>query len=227
MLADILGYVSKNPTSIGSLKVDIVKTVTYNYEQDAPAHPVEKGYEINDTIINKPLKIEMQIGISSHPITWFWRNGRGVQKFSDGVKALMAIRDAKMPVTIVRPNDVITDMVMTSCKYAYSSESKSVMIVDLAFVKIVKVETATTEIPQDIVDKSIKDSVDASPKAGGAVAGGSVASVDGKAMGEEVSKAAQDALGQIWNGEKSVLYTAAEKAGLVKNTPSVGEGFDY
>lgn len=222
MLADILGYVSKNPTSIGSLKVDIVKTVTYNYEQDAPAHPVEKGYEINDTIINKPLKLEMQIGISSHPITWFWRNGRGVQKFSDGVKALMAIRDAKMPVTIVRPNDVITDMVMTSCKYAYSSESKSVMIVDLAFVKIVKVETATTEIPQDIVDKSIKDSVDASPKAGGAVA-----SVDGKAMGEEVSKAAQDALGQIMNGEKSVWYTIGEKIGAIKDTPSVGEGFDY
>lgn len=167
MLADILGYVSKEPTSIGKLKVDIVETVEYVYEQEAPAHPVEKGYEINDTIINKPLKFDMKVGVSSHPITWFYKNGRGVKKFSDGVKALMAIRDAKMPVTIVRPNDILNDMVMTSCKYSYTKESKTVMIVELTFVKIVKVDTQTVAIPQDIVDKSIKDNAGETAKSGG------------------------------------------------------------
>ena len=167
MLADILGYVTKEPTSIGSLKVDIVEIVSYAYEQEAPRHPVEKGYEINDTIINKPLKFDMKVGVSSHPITWFYKNGRGVKKFSDGVKALMAIRDAKMPVTIVRPNDILNDMVMTSCKYSYTKESKTVMIVELAFVKIVKVDTATVAIPQDIVDKSIKDNAGETAKSGG------------------------------------------------------------
>lgn len=207
MLADILGYVSKEPTSIGKLKVDIVEIVSYTYEQEAPMHPVEKGYEINDTIINKPLKFDMKVGVSSHPITWFYKNGRGVKKFADGVKALMAIRDAKMPVTIVRPNDILDDMVMTSCKYSYTKESKTVMIVELTFVKIVKVDTQTVAIPQDIVDKSIKDNAGETAQSGGQAAQTS-ASGSGDAAGDGADGATK-------SKDKTVVKTIADG---VKNT---------
>lgn len=220
MLADILGYVSKEPTSIGKLKVDIVEIVSYTYEQEAPRHPVEKGYEINDTIINKPLKFDMKVGVSSHPITWFYKNGRGVKKFADGVKALMAIRDAKMPVTIVRPNDILDDMVMTSCKYSYTKESKTVMIVELTFVKVVRVDTQTVAIPQDIVDKSIKDNAGETAQSGGQAAqtsasGTSDAAGDGagnanKSKDKTVIKTITDGAKNMYNSTKNkILGTKA------------------
>lgn len=211
MLADILGYVAKEPTSIGKLKVDIVKQISYTYEQDAPSHPVEKGYEINDTIINKPLKVTMEVGISSHPITWFYKNGRGVKKFSDGVKALMAIRDAKMPVTIVRPNDILSDMVMTSCEYGYASESKSVMICKLSFVKIVKVDTATVAIPQDIVDKSIKDNVGETGKNGGTAATANGNATNGSGSGAKPDNRTMAA--KLYDTAKESIETAGRYFG--------------
>lgn len=167
MLADILGYVSKNPTTIADLKLDIIKQVSYNYEQEVTEHPVEAGYEIHDTIINKPLRVEITAGVSTRPVTWFWKNGLGKKKFENAKAALLAIREAKQPITIVRPDGILTDMVMTSCKFGNTDESTSVMIVEMTFIKIVKVDVATVDIPQDIVDKSVKDSAGETAKSGG------------------------------------------------------------
>ena len=203
MLADILGYYAKDPTKVGSLKVDIVKTVEYSYEQEVTSHPVEKGYEIHDTIVNKPLRLHLSIAISSMPVTWFWKNGTGSAKFQDGYEALVAIREAKQPITIVRPDRIITDLVMTGCKLASTNESMSVMNVELDFVQIKKVETKTVEIPQNVVDASVRDSVGETGANGG---NANQTSPDTntknnatKAKGKSIGKVIKDIVKDVWN----------------------------
>ena len=154
MLADILGYNIKNPTQVGSLKVDIVKSFEYTYDQDVTGHPVETGFEIADHIVNKPLKLTMTIGISSAPVTWFYQNGRGEKKFANGLQLLEEIRDKKEPVTIVRPEKKYDNMVMTSCRVSKQDSSKSIIYADLAFQQIIKVTTQTTAIPENVVTAS-------------------------------------------------------------------------
>ena len=66
MLADILGINPKNPTEIGTLKVDIVRTFEYQMDQEVTEHPVETGFEIHDSIINKAIKVDMTIGTVSY-----------------------------------------------------------------------------------------------------------------------------------------------------------------
>lgn len=154
MLADILGYNIKNPTQIGKLSVDIVKSFEYQYDQDVTAHPVETGFEIHDHIVNKPLKLTMTVGISSTPVTWFWKNGWGTKKFANGLQLLEEIRDNKQPITIVRPEKKYDDMVLTSCRVTKQDTTKSIIYADLSFQKIVKVTTQTTEIPENIVTAS-------------------------------------------------------------------------
>lgn len=168
MLADILGYFTQDPTSIGSLKVDIVKSFEYQFDQDVTGHPVESGFEIHDTIVNKPLQLSMTVGISSHPVTWFYKNGRGKKKFADGLKALEAIRDAKMPVSIVRPEKKYENMVMTSCHVSKPDDSKTIIYADLSFVQITKVTVQTTKIPENIVTASQKENVGETAADGGA-----------------------------------------------------------
>ena len=162
----------KTKTNTVSLKVDIVKTVEYNFEQEVASHPVETGFEIQDNVVNKPMKVTMTLGVSSTPVTWFTANGKGRHKFSNAYEALMAIRDAKQPVTITRPSKILSDMLMTSCKLTKSEESLSVMMVEVAFVKLVKVNTETVEIPKDIVDKAAKEKAGLTAKAGGAAGKG-------------------------------------------------------
>lgn len=154
MLADILGFNIKNPTEIGKLKVDIVKSFEYQYDQDVTSHPVETGFEIADHIVNKPLKLTMTVGISSSPVTWFWKNGWGTKKFANGLQALESIRDAKQPVTIVRPEKKYDNMVMTSCRVTKHDSTKSIIYVDLSFQQIIKVTTQTTAVPENVVTAS-------------------------------------------------------------------------
>lgn len=159
MLADILGFNIKNPTQVGSLKVDIVKSFEYTYDQDVTEHPVETGFEIADHIVNKPLKLTMTVGIASSPVTWFWKNGWGEKKFANGLQLLEEIRDKKEPVTIIRPEKKYEDMVMTSCRVSKQDSSKSIIYADLSFQQIVKVTTQTTAIPENVVTVSQEENV--------------------------------------------------------------------
>ena len=134
MLADILGINPKNPTEIGTLKVDIVRSFEYQMDQEVTEHPVETGFEIHDSIINKAIKVDMTIGISSHPVTWFYKNSHGQHKFASGLSALEQIRDNKEPVTIVRPDKIWSDMVLTSARPVRNDESKSIIWVNCSLL---------------------------------------------------------------------------------------------
>lgn len=181
----------KEKTSTVSLKIDIVKTIEYQFEQEVASHPVETGFEIQDNVVNKPMKINMTIGISSTPVTWFLTNGKGKHKFSNGFDALVAIRDAKQPVTITRPDRIFSDMMMTSCKLSKVQESLSVMMVEVSFVKIVKVNTETVEIPKEYVDKAAKEKAGLTAKKGGK------AGEAGKTKAGDIAAEIKNAAGEI------------------------------
>lgn len=193
-VASVLGMESSTTTS---LKVDIVKTIDYQYEQEVASHPVETGFQINDNAVNKPLKVSMTVGVSSRPVTWLSRNGKGEHKFKNAYDALVAIRDAKQPITITRPNMVLTDMFMTSCKLGKNNESKSVMMVELSFTKIVKVTTETVEIPKGIVDAAAKDKVGETAASGG--------KAGKKTNGTDVTGAVANTAADIVSGIKDTI----------------------
>ena len=109
----------------------------------------------------------MTIGISSHPVTWFYKNSHGQHKFASGLSALEQIRDNKEPVTIVRPDKIWSDMILTSARSVRNDESKSIIWVNCSFVHITKVATQTTEVPEDIVDESARDSAGETAADGG------------------------------------------------------------
>lgn len=188
MLADILGFNIKNPTQVGSLKVDIVKSFEYTYDQDVTEHPVETGFEIADHIVNKPLKLTMTVGIASSPVTWFWKNGYGAKKFANGLQLLEEIRDKKEPVTIVRPEKKYDNMVMTSCRVSKQDSTKSIIYADLSFIQIVKVTTQTTAIPENVVTASQEENAGETAANVGAADTTSVSLGDGSSVSNGVEK---------------------------------------
>ena len=184
----ITGAKASNVSGTATLRCDIIKSVTYDYEQEVSSHPVETGFEVQDNVVNKPLKVTMTIGVSSRPVTWLVKNGVGVKKFKNAYDALVAIRDAKQPVTITRPNLVLSDMLMTRCQIKKTDESLSVIEVEVEFVKITKVSTETVEIPADIVDAAARDKAGETAAAGGAASTSDAISDAQKAAAEAVEK---------------------------------------
>lgn len=193
MLVDILGYTPNMPTKIGTFSLDIVRNIEYQYDQEVSSHPVETGFEIQDNAVNHPLKITMRAGVSSHPVTWFYVNGIGKSKFNDAIAALEAIRDAKMPVTILRPDRILNDMYLTSCRPVKDSDSKSVRWIDLTFLHIQKVTVQTTEVPENIVDASVKESAGETAADGGAATQTDVGSISSTSTSAGATDAAESA----------------------------------
>lgn len=190
MLSDILGINPKSPTTVGALKVDIVRTFEYQMDQAVTEHPVETGFEVHDTIVNKAIKVDMTIGISTHPVTWMHKNGYGQQKFASGLTALEQIRDNKEPVTIVRPDKIWSNMVMVNARPARTDESKSIIWVNCSFVHITKVATQTTEVPEDIVDESARDSAGETAADGGTATQTDIGSISSDS--EEIEDAGEE-----------------------------------
>lgn len=211
MLVDILGYTPNMPTKIGTLSLDIVRNIEYQYDQEVSSHPVETGFEIQDNAVNHPLKITMRAGVSSHPVTWFYVNGIGKSKFNDAIAALEAIRDAKMPVTILRPDRILNDMYLTSCRPVKDSESKSVRWIDLTFLHIQKVTVQTTEVPENIVDASVKESAGETAADGGAATQTDVGSISSAST----------------SGGADAAESAAEAAEAADNRTLAAQAADY
>ena len=92
---------------------------------------------------------------------------------------------------------------MTSCKLGSTNESLSVMNVELEFVQIKKVETKTVEIPQNIVDASVKDSVGETAAHGGNANQTSpdqtVKNKANKAKGKSIGKVIKDYAKSAWD----------------------------
>lgn len=173
---DIAGYV-KNVENIASavndlksmaFRVDIVRSREITMQQDVTQHPVETGFVISDHIVNKPIGLTMTVGVSSLPITWSMINGKGKSKFNDGFAALETIRNNKETVTIVTPDKVYKDFVLTNIRWSKTDESLSVIWVDLNFIHIQKVDTMMVKIPENLVDPIVEESAGQTKADGGA-----------------------------------------------------------
>ena len=146
----------------------------------------------------------MTVGISSTPVTWFYKNGWGEKKFANGLQLLEEIRDKKEPVTIIRPEKKYDNMVMTSCRVSKPDSSKSIIYADLAFQQIVKVTTQTTTIPENVVTASQEENAGATAANVGA----------GDTTSVSLGGNADSGLGDLGSGEvatnKSILAAGVD-----------------
>ena len=98
---------------------------------------------------------------------------------------------------------------MTGCKLASTNESMSVMNVELDFVQIKKVETKTVEIPQNVVDASVRDSVGET----GANGGGANQSKPDKNIQDKVNEVKEKS---ILQSISDFFFGSEEQVGAVK-----------
>ena len=63
------------PVSVAGIEGDALISEDISYTADIPEYPVEKGFNVSDTIILKPLQLSITLYISDCPATWSSRKG--------------------------------------------------------------------------------------------------------------------------------------------------------
>ena len=138
---------AKQPVQIDGIGFDALIDETKTYEADVPAYPVERGFEVSDTIILKPLSLIMTLFLTNTPVTWKTRHGTSPSRVQDVIKRLEALYFTREPVTVVTSERTYKNMAITSIELKKSLETGSSREIPIIFQEIRVTEAATTTIP--------------------------------------------------------------------------------
>ena len=135
------------PVQINGVSFDALIDESKSYEADVPAYPVERGFEVSDTIILKPLSLSMTLFLTNTPVTWKARHGTSPSRVQDVIKQLEKLYFAKEPVTVVTSERTYQNMAIISFELKKSLETGMSREIPIMFQEIRVTEAATTTIP--------------------------------------------------------------------------------
>ena len=187
------------PTSINGLEFDALISIDKNLEATVPQYSVEDGFSVSDAIIISPVKINMVLYVTNTPVTWASRHGVDQTRVNTVCKRLEEIFMSHDTVTVVTPDEVFTNMAITSLTLSKNAETGNYASeIPISLVKVYVTKARTTTIP------------DSYGKSGTTGAQAGTASTSTASSG--TTKPSQDS-----GDEKkaSILYKAATGVGLI------------
>lgn len=138
------------PVSIDGIEFDALITSSESLAADIPQYPVEDGYEVSDTMILKPLSLEITVFVSNTPLTHLERFG-GAEKcrtrVDDVVAQLKQMRAGRKLVTITTNDATYRNMGLESMSIAKSLETGYARQIPMTFKEVIITSTQTVAVP--------------------------------------------------------------------------------
>lgn len=139
----------RTPILIGDYQIDASLSETHSYSCEVTEYPVEQGSAISDNVRPKPIVVTIEGIVSDTPIGSIadLRNGNGDQLPSVGaLAALLAIRDARQPITIATSLSRFENMVLTDLEIPRDSKTGAALCFTATFQQITIVTNLRTTV---------------------------------------------------------------------------------
>lgn len=198
------------PVSIDDIEFDALITSSEDLSADVPSYPTEDGFEISDSIILKPLALDVTLFLTNTPVTWKTRHGSDLSRVLDVVQQLRDKYFTKQPVTVTTSERTYENMAIVSIQIPKNLETGPSREIPISFQEIIVTESKTTTIPDSYGKSgttatnagtaSTKKSSTPTPKSGSGSSGGG--GVSGSGTGGSGSNSTI-AHGLIYGGSKS------------------------
>lgn len=137
--------------TINGFTVDAAISEDHAFDSDVTVHPVEEGADISDNIRARPITITLDCVVSDTPIA----DGsviveEGTLPTDETFNKLVAIRDARLPVTITTSRGTFENMALQSLSVPVTSKTGAALSFRVTFVqiRIVKNDLILTTIPR-------------------------------------------------------------------------------
>lgn len=201
------------PVSINGIEFDALIDEQKNMEASIPEYPVEEGFPVSDTIILKPLTLEMTVFVTNTPVTWRKRH-TGKNRVKKICGKLEDLWMSKKLVKVVTTGAIYTDMGITSIAIKKSSETGYAREISLKMQKVRTTGRKTVTIPKGIL-KSGKTKA----SAGKASTSGQSAKAAGSSDSSGGAGGSSGSSGKSGNSAakkgSSVLYKAGKGMGFL------------
>jgi len=138
---------AKEPVSIDSITFDALIDAEETWQSDVPAYPIETGFEVSDTIIVRPLTLNMSLYLTNTPVTWKSMHGSGPGRVQDVISRLEELYFQKTPITVKTTEQDYEDMAIVSIGLPKKQETGMSRLIPISLQQIMVTELQTASIP--------------------------------------------------------------------------------
>lgn len=145
----MLTYNTIVPATIGDLQVDCVVDHVTSFDSQVTEHPIEGGFVIADHVSRQPMKLSVTVIITPTPVSYFRiMGGTNPDRLSEASAYFEQVHLKGEPITIVLPDRICENMVMTSCPLPRNVQNGFCYRLGLEFAHVTIVSQKTEEIPE-------------------------------------------------------------------------------
>lgn len=200
------------PVSVAGIEADALISEEISYSADIPEYPVEKGYNVSDTIILKPVALSLTLFISDTPATWSGRRGHKpsagrTQKICKKFEDLYFKRKL---VKVVTSDKIYTNMGITSMNISHSKELGYARQISMSLKKVYVTKKRTVKIPQYVLQSG-----ETAANAGKASTSKSSSNSSGSSSNANSSSSKNSSGNSESTKKSSILYGIASKTGFI------------
>lgn len=145
----MMTYSTIVPATIGDLQVDCVVDHITSFDSSVTEHPIEGGFVIADHVSRQPMKLSVTVIITPTPVSYFRiMGGSNPDRLGEASAYFEQVHLAGEPITIVLPDRICENMVMTSCPLPRNVQNGFCYRLGLEFSHVTIVSQKTEEIPE-------------------------------------------------------------------------------
>ena len=145
----MLTYNTTVPATIGDMQVDCVVDHVTSFQANVTEHPIEGGFVIADHVARQAMKLSVTVIITPTPVSYFRiMGGSNPDRLGEASAYFEQLHLAGEPITIVLPDRICENMVMTSCPLPRNVQNGFCYRLGLEFTHVTIVSQKTEEIPE-------------------------------------------------------------------------------
>lgn len=134
------------PSSLNGIQFDAIVSRETSYEADVPDYPIEDGFYSSDSVLKRPVSLNVTAFISNTPVTW--KNLASDDRLNKTLKALENLYFAGSLVTFTTPKKSYTSMAITSITIPETNEMANAVEVTFSLKQVRVAKSKTTTIPR-------------------------------------------------------------------------------
>ena len=145
----MLTYSTIVPATIGDLQCDCVVDHVAKFDSQVTEHPIEGGFVIADHVARQAMKLSLTAIITPTPVSYFRiMGGANPDRLGEAAAYFEQVHLAGEPITVVLPDGIYDNMVMTSCPLPRNVQDGFCYRLALEFTHVTIVNQKTEEIPE-------------------------------------------------------------------------------
>lgn len=135
------------PVNIGGIECDALIHHELGLENEIPDYPVEEGFSVQDTIIQKPKTLTLTVVVTNTPITFrSHASPNRVQEVAAQFQELYAKREL---ITVTSSKGVYQNMGITSLSLPYDVSTKTSLEIPITLKEVLTTAAKTVTIPSE------------------------------------------------------------------------------